>query len=68
VSVYEKHWRNELARIKVVVFVPTPVVPPSAALLISASPRTLDLVIGADTEVERLVQKTGNTSSASGKP
>ncbi|ABO08678.1 Linocin_M18 bacteriocin protein [Pyrobaculum calidifontis JCM 11548] len=61
VSVYEKTGVMELTRIKAIVkdVVPTPVVPPSAALLISASPQTLDLVIGADTEVEYLGPEDG---------
>jgi len=60
VSVCEKTGVMELTRIKAVAAVPTPVVPsPPAVLLISASPQTLDLVIGADTEVEYLGPEDG---------
>jgi uncharacterized linocin/CFP29 family protein len=39
--------------------VPTPVMPDDVAVLVSSTPRVLDVVIGADTEVEYLGPEDG---------
>lgn len=59
-SVHEKTGVMELTRIRALAeVVVAPVLPDSTALLVSASHRVLDLVIGADTEIEYIGPEDG---------
>jgi uncharacterized linocin/CFP29 family protein len=60
-AVHEKTGVMELTRLKALVrdVVPTPVMPDDVAVLVSSTPRVLDVVIGADTEVEYLGPEDG---------
>jgi uncharacterized linocin/CFP29 family protein len=60
-AVHEKTGVMELTRLKALVrdVVPTPVMPEDVAVLVSSTLRVLDVVIGADTEVEYLGPEDG---------
>ncbi|MEM0093711.1 MAG: family 1 encapsulin nanocompartment shell protein [Thermofilum sp.] len=59
-AVHEKTGVMDLTRVRALAeVVSTPVLPDSIAVLVSASQRVLDLVVGADTEVEYLGPEDG---------
>lgn len=60
VAVHEKTGVMELTRIRAFAeVISAPVLPDSTALLVSSTPRVVDVVIGADTEVEYLGPENG---------
>lgn len=60
-AVHEKTGVMELTRVKALVrdVVPTPALPDNTAIIVSATPRVLDIVLGADTEIEYIGPEDG---------
>ncbi|MEM2794473.1 MAG: family 1 encapsulin nanocompartment shell protein [Thermofilaceae archaeon] len=59
-QVHERTGVMELTRLKALTdVVATPVLPDDTALIVSATPRVLDIVLGADTEVEYIGPENG---------
>jgi len=60
-AVHEKTGVMELTRVKALVrdVVPTPVLPDDTAIIVSSTPRVLDIVLGADTEIEYIGPEDG---------
>ncbi|MCX8185212.1 MAG: family 1 encapsulin nanocompartment shell protein [Sulfolobales archaeon] len=61
VAVYERTGVMELTRVKALVkdVVPTPEIPDNIALVVASNPSVLDIVVGADSEVEFIGPENG---------